>query len=119
MAESVLLAGTRKGLFIGRSDGTRESWTWDPPAFPMEEVYSVAVGAEPQAVLVGSSHPAFGPAVYLSIDGGRTFDRESPAQVRFPDDLGDSVERIWQLVASPSDPGVVGRHAALSALSIQ
>ena len=118
MTEALLLVGTRKGLFIGRSDASRDHWTWDAPAFPMEEVYAAAVAslAGRATVLVGSSHPVFGPAVYRSHDLGHTFDRENPALVSFPDDLGDSVERIWQLVASPCDGNVVWAGTQPSAL---
>lgn len=130
MAETVLLAGTRKGLFIGRSDAARTTWSWDPPAFAMEEVYAAAVGApasgstvldgsaggDGSTVLVGSTHVVFGPAVYRSDDGGRTFDRADPAPIRFPEGLGASVERVWQLCPSPSEPDVVWAGTQPSAL---
>lgn len=35
--------GTRKGLFIGRSDESRKEWTWDEPQFAMQEIYSAAI----------------------------------------------------------------------------
>ncbi|MRK01330.1 exo-alpha-sialidase [Aeromicrobium sp. S22] len=118
MSETILLAGTRKGLFIGRSDATRADWAWDAPAFPMEEVYAVA--ADPREddplVLVGSTHVVFGPAVYRSADGGRSFDLSDPSPVRFPDDLGASVERVWQLCPSPAEPDVVWAGTQPSAL---
>lgn len=118
MAETILLAGTRKGLFIGRSDETREQWSWDPPAFAMEEVYAVAASSRDAGplVLVGSTHVHFGPAVYRSDDGGRTFGRSDPAPVRFPEGLGASVERIWQLCPSPCEPDVVWAGTQPSAL---
>ena len=28
---TVLMAGTRKGVFVGRSDDARESWEWSGP----------------------------------------------------------------------------------------
>ena len=116
MAESVLLAGTRKGLFIGRSDAARASWTWDPPAFAMEEVYAASVDHGSGDVLVGSTHPVFGPAVYRSTDLGRTFEMESPAKVQFPQDTDATVERVWQLQPSPCDPDVVWAGTQPSAL---
>ncbi|MGA8850305.1 MAG: exo-alpha-sialidase [Aeromicrobium sp.] len=116
MAESVLLAGTRKGLFVGRSDAARATWTWDPPAFAMEEVYATSVDQASGDVLVGSTHPAFGPAVYRSTDLGRTFDMESPATVQFPQDTDATVERVWQLQPSPCDPDVVWAGTQPSAL---
>ena len=41
--QTVLLVGTRKGLWIGLSDEAREDWTWTGPHFDMEEVYSCMV----------------------------------------------------------------------------
>ena len=41
--ETVAMVGTRKGLWIGRSDERRETWTWDGPHFDMQEVYSCMV----------------------------------------------------------------------------
>lgn len=118
MSEAVLLAGTRKGLFIGRSDARREQWHWDAPAFPMEEVYSVAIdtrGDVPR-LLVGSTSWHYGPRVCRSDDGGRTWDESHTGTVRFPEDFGESVERIWQLQPSPADGGVVWAGTQPSAL---
>ena len=118
MASTVLLVGTRKGLFIGRSDEAREHWEWDPPAFPMEEIYSVAIderGDTPR-LLVGSTNWHFGPQVYRSDDLGRTWAEPVAGSVRFPDDLGDSVERVWQLQPSPAEGGVVWAGTQPSAL---
>lgn len=118
MASTVLLAGTRKGLFIGRSDGAREHWEWDPPAFPMEEIYSVAIDrrSESPRLLVGATNWHFGPQVYRSDDLGRTWAEPVQGSVRFPADLGDSVERVWQLQPSPADGGVVWAGTQPSAL---
>ena len=41
MARTLLMVGTRKGLWIGTSDEARTAWEWSGPHFPMEEVYSV------------------------------------------------------------------------------
>ena len=116
MTETVLLAGTRKGLFVGRSDADRESWSWDPPAFAMEEVYAASIDSSAGVVLVGSTHPAFGPAVYRSTDLGRSYDMESPAKVQLPDDTDGTIERVWQLQPSPCDPDVVWAGTQPSAL---
>lgn len=35
---TICLVGTRKGLWIGRS-ADRAEWSWEGPAFAMEEVY--------------------------------------------------------------------------------
>ena len=40
MSDTLVMVGTRKGLWIGRSDETRRDWSWTGPHFAMEEVYS-------------------------------------------------------------------------------
>jgi photosystem II stability/assembly factor-like uncharacterized protein len=118
MSEAILLAGTRKGLFIGRSDERREQWRWDPPVFPMEEVYSVAIddrGLAPR-LLAGSTSMHYGPQVLRSDDLGRTWDQSHTGTVRFPTGLGASVERVWQLAPSPADGDVVWAGTQPSAL---
>lgn len=107
MSSTVLMVGTRKGLWIGRSDEERVDWSWTGPHFNMEEVYSCMVdtrGERPR-LFVGSSSSWLGPKVSWSDDLGETW-TESPAGPRFPDDVDASVERIWQLVPG-TEPGVV------------
>src|SRR4029078_2110247 len=43
MSGTVLLVGTRKGLWIGTSDEAREEWKFTGPHHNMEEVYSCMV----------------------------------------------------------------------------
>ena len=43
MDATVLLVGTRKGLWVGTSDEAREEWSFTGPHFDMEEVYSCLV----------------------------------------------------------------------------
>ena len=40
---TLLLVGTRKGLWIGSADAGRHEWSWTGPHFQMEEVYSATV----------------------------------------------------------------------------
>ena len=40
---TIVMVGTRKGLWIGRSDEAREEWEFNGPHFDMEEVYSCLV----------------------------------------------------------------------------
>jgi photosystem II stability/assembly factor-like uncharacterized protein len=118
MSDAILLAGTRKGLFIGRSDERRVQWEWDAPVFPMEEVYSVAIderGPSPR-LLAGSTSMHYGPQVLRSDDLGRTWDRSHAGTVRFPEGLGASVERVWQIAPSPATGEVVWAGTQPSAL---
>ena len=43
MSDTLVMVGTRKGLWIGRSDEARRDWSWTGPHFPMEEVYSCMI----------------------------------------------------------------------------
>jgi hypothetical protein len=99
MSEAVLLVGTKKGLWIGRSDERRRSWEWSGPEFLMEGIYGTCIdtrGGSPRVFVSGTSEH-WGPGVYSSDDLGRTWTETQGACVRFPEDLGSSVERVWQI----------------------
>jgi len=116
---TVLLIGTRKGLWVARSDDAREEWTLEGPHVDMEEVYSCLLlpasrhGGPPQ-LMVGASSMWLGPLVRTSDDLGATW-RET--RVAFPDDVDATVERAWQLqpgavegtVWAGTEPGAVFR----------
>ncbi|MFI5428166.1 hypothetical protein [Aeromicrobium sp. UC242_57] len=118
MAQTILLAGTRKGLFIGRSDEAREQWGWDAPVFPMEEIYSVAIDdrGETPRLFVGSTSMPYGPQVYRSDDLGASWSESREGAIHFPEGLGASVERVWQIQPSPAAGGVVWAGTQPSAL---
>ncbi|MER5728820.1 exo-alpha-sialidase [Streptomyces sp. NPDC002138] len=109
MSDVLLLAGTRKGLFIGhREAGGR--WVFDPPHFNAQAVYSVAIdrrGPAPR-LLVGADSLHWGPSVFRSDDLGATWREPAAPAVKFPQDTGASLERVWQLhPAGPEAPDVV------------
>jgi len=119
MAETILLVGTRKGLWVGRSDETRSQWRWDEPHFPMSEVAScgIDVRGETPRLLVGVMSWHWGPQVLRSDDLGRTWQGESDSAVAFPKDTGAALARVWQLAPGPADqPGVVYAGTEPSAL---
>ena len=107
-ATTLLMVGTRKGLWIGTSDEARTDWEFTGPHFDMEEVYSCMVDTrgETPRLLVGTSSPWLGPQVRRSDDLGATWQETPNGAIRFPDDTGANVERVWQLVAGCED-GVV------------
>ena len=103
--QTVLMVGTRKGLWVGTSDEARTEWSWSGPHFDMEEVYSCMVDtrdATPR-LLAGAASMWLGPRVRHSDDLGRTWVEGSDGGVRFPEDIDASVERIWQLVPGNDD----------------
>ncbi|MEO5853373.1 MAG: exo-alpha-sialidase [Nocardioides sp.] len=105
---SILMVGTRKGLWIGTSDDARVDWEWTGPHFNMEEVYSCLVDTRDGTprLLVGASSSWLGPQVWRSDDLGATWQETPNGAIRFPEDTGESLARVWQLVPGAED-GVV------------
>lgn len=107
-----LALGTRKGLFLARSDDAR-TWTVEGPRFLMREVPSVAFlpasggAGHPPRLLVGVRSEHWGPTVARSDDLGTTWAETEHGSVRFPADLDAAVERVWQLQPDPVRPGLV------------
>ncbi|WP_343061423.1 exo-alpha-sialidase [Nocardioides luti] len=119
--DTVLLIGTRKGLWIGRSDEARLDWEFTGPHFDMEEVYSCMVdtrGATPR-LLAGASSSWLGPQVRISDDLGATWQETPNGAIRFPEGSGATLERVWQLAPGAEDgmvyagtePGAVFRSS--------
>jgi len=113
-----MLIGTRKGLWVARSEGDRATWEVDGPHFSMQGIYSEAIdrrGERPR-MLVGATSEHWGPGVFVSEDLGATW-REPSSGIHFPEEEGVSVERIWQLVPDTADrPGLVWAGTQPSAL---
>jgi hypothetical protein len=117
--QAVLLVGTRKGLWVGRSGEPRDAWRWDGPHFVMDEVYSCLVDTRtsPPRLLAGAMSNHYGPQVFRSDDLGATWQETPNGAIRFPDDTGAALEQIWQLVPGGADePGVVYAGTQPSAL---
>jgi len=119
MSEAVVLVGTKKGLWVGRSDQERQVWEWSDPQFLMEAVYATCIdtrGAEPR-LLVGGTSEHWGPGVYYSDDRGHSWTETQGAAVRFPQELGSSVERVWPIQpGGAQDPEVIYAGTQPSAL---
>ena len=119
MTEAIVLVGTKKGLWIGRSDEHRQSWTWSEPEFLMQGIYATCIdirGPSPRLFVSGTSEH-WGPGVYRSDDLGRSWTETQGAAVRFNEDIGSSVERVWQIQPGPqSEPDLVYAGTQPSAL---
>jgi hypothetical protein len=106
----VAAIGTRKGLWLARSDAPG-SWSLDGPHFSMREVPSVAfvpgANAGPPRVLVGVRSEHWGPGVARSDDLGASWEETERAAVRFPEDTDAALERIWQIQPDPYRPDIV------------
>jgi len=99
------MVGTMKGAFLFTSDSRRDEWTVDGPHFPGEEIYSVALdqrGGDP--VLWAAPNSAFwGSTLRRSDDLGATWSAKEEHTVKFPEDSGLSLARIWQIRPEPAD----------------
>jgi len=100
---TLLMIGTRKGLWLATSDDERQKWEVTGPLFPMEEVYSVHLDTRRSTprLLAGCSSSWFGPQLRRSDDLGTTWQETPNGAIRFPEDTGVALARIWQIV-----PGV-------------
>ena len=105
MSETLLMIGTRKGLWIGRSDD-RLTWTWEKPRFLMEEVYSCMVDKRSDAprLMAGAStgsagFPRSNAAGLLRVKGSSTHGRPTHASLIHP------YQATSRLRRGPSTPG--------------
>ena len=108
-----LAIGTRKGLWIARSDD-REAWTLDGPHLLMQEVAAVAwdTRRSPARLLVGTMSWHYGPTLMWTDDLGATWHETGNAAIAFPEDTGAALGRVWQLQPHRDD-----RPQVLSAAS--
>ncbi|MDB1089301.1 exo-alpha-sialidase [Streptomyces sp. ACA25] len=114
MADVLLAVGTRKGLFLSRRPVGRRAgpgWELEGPYFTDQAVYALAIDLRPAAgprLLVGADSAHWGPSVFRSDDLGASWQEPARPAVRFPEDTGASLERVWQLQpAGPGQPDVV------------
>jgi photosystem II stability/assembly factor-like uncharacterized protein len=116
---SYLLAiGTRKGLWLARSDD-RRAWALDGPHFSMQDVRACAIDTREgrTRLLVGSRSEHWGPSVFHSDDLGTSWQEPDGGAVRFPPDADAAVKAVWQLQPdTEARPGVVWAGSEPSAL---
>jgi photosystem II stability/assembly factor-like uncharacterized protein len=106
----LLAIGTRKGLWLARSDDDRRTWTVDGPHLLAQEVAAVSVDTrrENPRVLAGIQYGHWGPTVMWSDDLGATWNESDHGAIRFPEDTGAALARVWQLRPDSADrPDVV------------
>ena len=108
MTETIVAIGTRKGLWVARSDD-RTRWELEGPHFLMSEVASVAIDTREgrSTVLAGVKSWHWGPTVQVSMDAGRSWSESAERALSFPTDTDTALERVWQLTPDPNDADVV------------
>ena len=102
----VLLVGTTKGAFLFRSAPTRGRWERGGPHFPGHAVYAMAYDgrAGRRRIWAAPESMHWGSVMRSSDDFGRTWSKGDEANVRFPADTGESLQRIWQIAGRDDDP---------------
>lgn len=110
MDDIVLMIGTRKGLWLARSDGNRKAWTLEGPHLAGGNVTSCAIdirGDRPR-LLAGGFSWHWGPFLVRSDDLGTSWHDPEHAPLRFPEDADAAVKNVWQIT-----PDVADRHGVI------
>jgi photosystem II stability/assembly factor-like uncharacterized protein len=94
-----LLVGTRRGLFLARSDD-RARWRLEGPLLPGREIYHAIRDRRTGALWAATDHKVWGPHVHRSHDDGQSWDVLEAAP-HYEDDRG--LKAIWFLAAGPPD----------------
>jgi hypothetical protein len=88
-----------KGAFVLRSSPGRARWDVGGPYFPGNTVYALAYDgrAGRHRIWAGPESWHFGALLRSSDDFGRTWSAPDAVSLRFPEDAGVSLKRIWQI----------------------
>lgn len=101
----MLLIGTKRGLFVARSDDARVDWRISEPVLAGREVYHAIVDPRDGSIWAATDHTVWGTHVHRSTDGGTTWETLATAP-HYEDERG--LDAIWHLAAGPADrPGTM------------
>jgi photosystem II stability/assembly factor-like uncharacterized protein len=106
IGDVVLMVGTTKGAFLFRAGATRTRWERGGPHFPGHAVYAMAYDgrAGRRRIWAAPESMHWGSVMRSSDDFGKTWSKAEEANVRFPEDTGKSLQRIWQIAGRDDDP---------------
>jgi hypothetical protein len=105
---TVLMVGTTKGAFLFSSTDGTGPWQVDGPHFPGEEVYALCLDqrAGKARLWAAPGNPFWGVSLRTSDDLGASWSAKDARSVRFPEESGLSLNRIWQIrPGRDADPG--------------
>lgn len=91
--DTVVLAGTKKGLFVLHSRD-RKRWKVEGPSFEGVEVYHAT--SDGKSVYASAVNSHWGPAVRRSASWGTRWAKDEAAP-KYPEKSGLSVDRVWNL----------------------
>jgi photosystem II stability/assembly factor-like uncharacterized protein len=91
----LLLVGTRKGLFLLRSNDDRRNWELDGPLLTGWSVFHAMQDARDGDLYVAANNFVYGGTVQRSSDGGRTWKRSEG--LGLPEETGLKLEEVWHV----------------------
>jgi photosystem II stability/assembly factor-like uncharacterized protein len=94
MTTVTLLIGTKRGLFIARSDDARTEWRVSEPRLAGREVYHAFIDARDGTAWAATDHAVWGAHVHRSRDAGETWELLDSAP-HYDDERG--LRAIWYL----------------------
>jgi hypothetical protein len=99
MSEVTLYIGTKRGLFVARSEAGRTRWQLSQPRLTGREVYFAFADERDGTCWAATDHAVWGAHVHHSDDGGGTWQLLAAAP-HYDDDRG--LKAIWHLAAGPA-----------------
>jgi len=96
-ARTLLHVGTVKGAYTFESDADRRAWTLLPPVLPEWEISTLLIDPDdPDRLMAGTAHYAYGATVRETRDAGETW---TQTVLRSPEPPAEHpLKRVWQLV---------------------
>lgn len=105
MTDVLLLIGTKRGLFLARSDTERERWRISEPKLAGREVYYAMRDPRDGTLWAASDHRVWGAHLHRSTDEGETW-QTLPSAPSHADDRG--LKAVWTLTPGPDTrPGTI------------
>jgi len=108
--DALVMVGTMKGAFLFRSNASRARWERGGPYFPGQAVYAMAYDGRAGRGRLWAAPESFhfGAVMRSSDDFGKTWSKEEEGSIRFPEDTGASLKRVWQIApARAEEPDVL------------
>jgi len=91
----LVLAGTRKGLFLLHGDDARTRWELEGPLLTGWSIYHAILDRRDGAVYAAANNWVYGATVQRSDDLGRTWSRSE--QLGLPEESGLKLEAAWHV----------------------
>jgi photosystem II stability/assembly factor-like uncharacterized protein len=113
----LLPVGTRKGLFLLRSDDDRQTWEVEGPLLTGWSVFHAMVDPRNGALFAATNNFFYGATVHRSDDQGKNWERAE--EIGLPEESGHKLNATWHVEPGPEsepdtlwvggDPGVLFR----------